>query len=105
MTAGAREFSASMSASSTAEKDPPIRRRGSSPRRPHVSIHDGTQIAVLGARCPGAFGEPLPARALGREAMSWIVILGIVVIVIALVALTGIKGKGTRQVGNTHLMS
>lgn len=36
--------------------------------------------------------------------MSWIVILGIVVIVIALVALTGIKGKGTRQVGNTHLM-
>ncbi|HEX4962186.1 MAG TPA: hypothetical protein VF173_15225 [Thermoanaerobaculia bacterium] len=37
--------------------------------------------------------------------MSWIVILGIVVIVIALVALTGIKGKGTRQVGNTHLMT
>jgi len=37
--------------------------------------------------------------------MSWIAILGIVVIVIALVALTGIKGKGTRQVGNTHLMS
>jgi hypothetical protein len=37
--------------------------------------------------------------------MSWIVILGIVVVVIALVALTGIKGKGTRQVGNTHLMT
>jgi hypothetical protein len=36
--------------------------------------------------------------------MSWIVILGIVVIVIALIALTGFKGKGTRQVGNTHLM-
>ena len=36
--------------------------------------------------------------------MSWIVILGIVVIVIALVALTGFKSKGTRQVGNTHLM-
>jgi hypothetical protein len=36
--------------------------------------------------------------------MSWIVILGIVVIVVALVALTGFKGKGTRQVGNTHLM-
>ena len=36
--------------------------------------------------------------------MSWIVILGIVVIVIALVALTGFKGKGTRQVGSTHLM-
>jgi len=36
--------------------------------------------------------------------MSWIVILGIVVIVIALVALTGYKGKGTRQVANTHLM-
>jgi hypothetical protein len=37
--------------------------------------------------------------------MSWIVILGIVVIVIAFVALTGFKGKGTRQVGNTHLMT
>jgi hypothetical protein len=37
--------------------------------------------------------------------MSWIVILGIVVVGIALVALTGIKGKGTRQVGNTHLMT
>ena len=37
--------------------------------------------------------------------MSWIVILGIVVIVIALVALTGFKGKGTRQVGNTHLIT
>ncbi len=36
--------------------------------------------------------------------MSWIVILGIVVLVIALVALTGINRKGTRQVGNTHLM-
>ncbi len=36
--------------------------------------------------------------------MSWIVILGIVVLVIALVALSGIRGKGTRQVGNTHLM-
>ena len=36
--------------------------------------------------------------------MSWIVILGIVVVVIALVALTGITGKGTRQVGNTRLM-
>lgn len=36
--------------------------------------------------------------------MSWIVILGIVVVVIALVALTGFKGNGTRQVGNTHLM-
>ena len=36
--------------------------------------------------------------------MSWIVILGIVVIVIALVAVTGIKGKGTRPAGSTHLM-
>jgi hypothetical protein len=39
------------------------------------------------------------------SAMSWIVILGIVVVAIALVALTGIKTKGTRQVGNTHLMT
>jgi hypothetical protein len=37
--------------------------------------------------------------------MLWIVILGIVVIAIALVALTGIHTKGTRQVGNTHLMT
>jgi len=36
--------------------------------------------------------------------MSWIVILGIVVVFIALVALSGFRGKGTRQVGNTHLM-
>jgi hypothetical protein len=37
--------------------------------------------------------------------MSWIVILGIVVVGIALVALMGIKTKGARQVGNTHLMT
>ena len=38
-------------------------------------------------------------------AMSWIVILGIVVVAIALVALTGFRTKGARQVGNTHLMT
>ncbi len=37
--------------------------------------------------------------------MSWIVILGIVVVLIAFVALTGIRTKGARQVGNTHLMT
>ncbi len=37
--------------------------------------------------------------------MSWIVILGIVVVAIALVALTGIRTKGARQVGGTHLMT
>jgi hypothetical protein len=37
--------------------------------------------------------------------MSWIVILGIIVVAIALVALFGIKTKGARQVGNTHLMT
>jgi hypothetical protein len=37
--------------------------------------------------------------------MSWIVILGIVVVAIALVALTGFRTKGARQVGNTHLMT
>lgn len=39
------------------------------------------------------------------SAMSWIVILGIVVVAIALVALTGFRTKGARQVGNTHLMT
>jgi hypothetical protein len=37
--------------------------------------------------------------------MSWIAILGIVVVAIALVALTGIRTKGARQVGNTGLMT
>ncbi len=37
--------------------------------------------------------------------MSWLAILGIVVVAIALVALSGFRGKGTRQVGNTHLMT
>lgn len=37
--------------------------------------------------------------------MSWIAILGIVVVAIALVALSGFRAKGTRQVGNTHLMT
>lgn len=37
--------------------------------------------------------------------MSWIVILGIVVVVVALFALTGVKPKGTRRVASTRLMS
>jgi hypothetical protein len=37
--------------------------------------------------------------------MSWIVILGIVVVAIALVALSGIKVKGGRPAGRTHLMT
>jgi hypothetical protein len=37
--------------------------------------------------------------------MSWIAILGIVVVAIALVALSGFHSRGTRQVGNTHLMT
>jgi hypothetical protein len=37
--------------------------------------------------------------------MSWIAILGIVVVAIALVALSGFRAKGTRQVGGTHLMT
>jgi hypothetical protein len=37
--------------------------------------------------------------------MSWIVILGIVVVAIALVALSGIKVRGGRPAGRTHLMT
>ncbi|MDP9119855.1 MAG: hypothetical protein M3O15_00535 [Acidobacteriota bacterium] len=37
--------------------------------------------------------------------MSWIVILGIAVVAIALVALSGIKVKGGRPAGRTHLMT
>lgn len=37
--------------------------------------------------------------------MSWIVILGIVVVLIALVALIGIRPKGGRPVAGTHLMT
>ncbi|HEY0556134.1 MAG TPA: hypothetical protein VGG20_17915 [Thermoanaerobaculia bacterium] len=37
--------------------------------------------------------------------MSWIVILGIVVVAIAFLALIGFRTKGARQVGNTHLMT
>jgi hypothetical protein len=37
--------------------------------------------------------------------MSWIVILGIVVVAIAFLALIGFRTKGGRQVGNTHLMT
>jgi hypothetical protein len=36
--------------------------------------------------------------------MSWIVILGVVVVVIALVTLTGVRIRGTRPAGKTHLM-
>lgn len=36
--------------------------------------------------------------------MSWIIILGIVVVFVALFALTGIKPKGTRRVASTRLM-
>jgi hypothetical protein len=37
--------------------------------------------------------------------MSWIVILGFAVVAIALVALSGIKVKGGRPAGRTHLMT
>lgn len=37
--------------------------------------------------------------------MSWIVILIIVAVAIALVALSGIKVKGGRPAGSTHLMT
>ena len=37
--------------------------------------------------------------------MIWFGILIIVVIVIALIAFSGIRIKGARQVGNTHLMT
>jgi hypothetical protein len=37
--------------------------------------------------------------------MIWFRVLIFVVIVIALIALSGIRIKGTRQVGNTHLMT
>ncbi len=37
--------------------------------------------------------------------MSWIAILGIVVAIIVLVALSGIRLKGTRPAGSTHLMT
>jgi hypothetical protein len=36
--------------------------------------------------------------------MSWIVILGIVVVVIALITLTGVRIKGGRPAGGTRLM-
>jgi hypothetical protein len=37
--------------------------------------------------------------------MSWIVILGIVVVAIGMVALSGIKVRGGRPAGRTHLMT
>jgi hypothetical protein len=37
--------------------------------------------------------------------MSWIVILGIVVVAIALVTLSGIRIKGGRPAGRTHVMT
>jgi hypothetical protein len=37
--------------------------------------------------------------------MSWIVILGMVVVAIGLVGLSGIKVKGGRPAGRTHLMT
>lgn len=37
--------------------------------------------------------------------MSWILILGVVVVFVALFALTGIKPKGTRRVANTRMMT
>lgn len=37
--------------------------------------------------------------------MIWFGVLIIVVIVIALIAFAGIRIKGARQVGNTHLMT
>jgi hypothetical protein len=37
--------------------------------------------------------------------MSWIVILGIVVVAIALVALFNLQPKGGRPAGGTHLMT
>lgn len=36
--------------------------------------------------------------------MSWIVLLGIAVVLVALAALTGIKPKGGRPVASTRLM-
>ena len=37
--------------------------------------------------------------------MSWIAVLGSVVAIIVLVALSGIRLKGTRPAGSTHLMT
>lgn len=37
--------------------------------------------------------------------MSWIVILWIAAAIAALIALTGIKPKGTRHVAHTHLIN
>lgn len=37
--------------------------------------------------------------------MSWILLLGIVVVFVALVALTGIKPPGTRRVSSTRMMT
>ena len=37
--------------------------------------------------------------------MSWYAILGIIVVLIAFVALSGERIKGARQAGNTHLMT
>jgi hypothetical protein len=36
--------------------------------------------------------------------MSWFAWLGLAVLVTAIAAITGIKPKGTRDVGRTHLM-
>lgn len=37
--------------------------------------------------------------------MSWIYVLGIVVVLVALAALTGIKPPGTRRVASTRMMT
>jgi len=54
----------------------------------------------------GGFGTQF-ARRLGRREfpMSWLTLLWIAAIVIALVAITGIKPRGTRHVARTHLMT
>ena len=37
--------------------------------------------------------------------MNWIALLGIVVVIVALAALTGIKPKGTRSIAHSRLMT
>jgi len=45
------------------------------------------------------------SRLLECRIMNWIALLGIVVVIVALAALTGIKPKGTRSIAHSRLMT
>lgn len=52
-------------------------------------------------------GKPIRgcgAHLVDSDAMSWLVWLGLAVVIVAVAAVTGIKPKGTRPVAHTRMM-